>query len=257
MHKNKHQNEHKKIALVTGASSGLGEALSRALIQQGWCVFGVARTAEKLTELRAEWGASFHPMPCDVSQPVEVSATCQTLIQGGYVPALIILNAGGGDLDHDVGVDLSQHRSTFDTNYFGAVQWIQELLKAPRGEGDGVTFVAVASLLSHFATPHAAAYCASKAALKSTFDSLRLKYMGTPIRFVSVFPGPMETSMLKSSKPVPFTQNPTRTAAYILEKVFSGKNRIYPSLFYRIFFGVISFFPDQLVTKILGAPAES
>lgn len=253
---------NKKIALVTGASSGLGEALSRVLIQQGWRVFGVARTVEKLGELGTQLGPSFHPMPCDVSQPAAVSAACQTLIQGGYSPTLVILNAGGGDLDHDEGVDLHQHRSTFDSNYFGAIQWIQELLKAPPGEGEGVTFVAIASVLSHFATPHAAAYCASKAALKSTFDSLRLKYMGTPnmttpMRFVSVFPGPMQTCMLKSSKPVPFTQCPAQTAAYVLEKVFLGKNRIYPSLLYRTFFWIISFFPDKVAAKILGSSQET
>ena len=57
----------KNIALVTGASSGIGEALSRELVKRGWSVIGLARSLDKLTNIQNELGSAFTPVVCDVS----------------------------------------------------------------------------------------------------------------------------------------------------------------------------------------------
>lgn len=62
----------KNLALITGASSGIGEALSRELVQRGWSVIGMARSQDKLAAIQKELGDSFMPVVCDISQKVDI-----------------------------------------------------------------------------------------------------------------------------------------------------------------------------------------
>jgi 3-hydroxy acid dehydrogenase/malonic semialdehyde reductase len=237
-----------KIALITGASSGLGENLTRELIQKGWCVIGVARTKAKLDALHQELGEKFYPVVCDVAKKKDIQKTSSLLKESGMIPSLFFLNAGMGDLEGDT-FDVKMHERIFDVNYFGALHWLEEWLETTKQ--NGATFVAISSILVLHPTPGASAYCASKAALKACFESLKMHYLNTPVKFITVAPGPMETAMLKSDKPVPGVWTPGKAAKYILNKVFKGKQNIIFPLFYRILFNVLAFLPLKITSKIL------
>ena len=77
----------KKIALVTGASSGIGEALSRELVKRGWSVIGIARSLEKLSSLQKELGSAFMPFMCDVSKKADIERASKQLIEQKIIPS--------------------------------------------------------------------------------------------------------------------------------------------------------------------------
>ncbi len=237
-----------KIALITGASSGLGENLARQLIQKNWLVVGIARSSEKLAALQLDLGEKFYPITCDVGKQEDIVKASALLKEKNMIPTLFFLNAGAGDLEGDI-FDAKMHEKVFNVNYFGAIHWIDEWLEDVKDTG--ASFVAISSILALQGTPGAAAYCASKSALKTCFESLKLKHMNTPIKFITVMPGPMKTSMLKSDKPVPGVWVPEKAAKYLLNKVFKGKQTIIFPLFYRILFNILSFLPLKITSKIL------
>ena len=89
-----HQN---KIALVTGASFGIGKALVHELLLQGWVVVGLARSIEKLDEFKSKignLGNLFMPMTCDLSNPSDTTRVCQDILDQGLCPTVFFLNAG-------------------------------------------------------------------------------------------------------------------------------------------------------------------
>lgn len=172
----------RKICLITGASSGIGENLARLLIKDGWLVVGAARRTEKLKKLKEEFGINFLPVTCDVSKSKEISDASNLLRKKNIIPNLFFLNAGCAEIEDGFHTDV--HRETFEINYFGAVSWIEEWLNS----NSSVTFVAISSLVAVHATPQASAYCASKAALRSCFESLNLQYANSATKFITVLP---------------------------------------------------------------------
>ncbi|WP_343289579.1 SDR family NAD(P)-dependent oxidoreductase [Wolbachia endosymbiont of Encarsia formosa] len=114
------------------------------------------------------------------------------------IPNLFFLNAGCGEIEDKFHTNI--HRKTFETNYFGVINWIEEWLSYSHS----ATFVAISSLVVVHATPHASAYCASKAALRSCFQSLKIQYANSSTKFITIMPGPVKTDMFKSNKPLPF-----------------------------------------------------
>lgn len=151
-----------KICLITGVSSGIGESLTRLLTKDGWFVVGIARRIERLEELKEELGESFLPVMCDVRKTIDVKNSSDYLKKQNITPALFFLNAGCGEIEDKFYNDI--HIKTFETNYFGAIKWIEEWL--PKHELCTTTFVSMSSLITVHSTPRSSAYCASKSALK-------------------------------------------------------------------------------------------
>lgn len=240
-------NQSTKTCLITGASSGIGAEISREMVKRGWKVIGVARREEKLNEIAIELGANFIPFKCDVSIPAQIKQTSDFIKKQGLQPTLFFLNAGTGTGDIKFESMLDKHKQTFDTNYFGVVTWVDEWVNDVKTFGGG-TFVATSSIASIFGS--APGYCASKAALNSCFNALRLLYHFDNIGFVLVLPGPVATDMLKTPKPLPFTHQPADEAKYIVENVFKGKKQIEPAWFYSCFLRVLSLLPDCIVLKM-------
>ncbi|WP_395461713.1 SDR family NAD(P)-dependent oxidoreductase [Wolbachia endosymbiont (group A) of Therophilus tumidulus] len=236
-----------KICLITGASSGIGENLARLLIKDGWLVVGVARRTEKLKKLKENLGINFLPVTCDVSKSKDISDSSNFLRKKNIIPNLFFLNAGCGKIEDSFHTDV--HRETFEVNYFGAVNWIEEWLNS----NSSATFVAISSLLAVQATPQASAYCASKAALRSCFESLSLQHANSATKFITVLPGPVKTNMFKSSRLVPFVWEPQKAAEYILKKVFKGEETISFPVFWRLFFYILRIFPTKIVARILSS----
>ncbi|GFY65278.1 fatty acyl-CoA reductase [Trichonephila inaurata madagascariensis] len=182
----------RKICLITGASSGIGESLAQLLIKDGWFVVGIARRTEKLEKIKEELGSNFLPITCDVGKSENIRNSSDFLKKQNIIPKLFFLNAGCGEIEGEFHTDI--HRKTFETNYFGIINWIEEWLS----HSNSTTFVAISSLVAVHATPHASGYCASKAALRSCFESLKIQYANSATKFITVMPGPVKTDMLKS-----------------------------------------------------------
>ena len=243
-------NQTKQTCLITGASSGIGEALTREMISKGWLVIGAARSADNLNALAKELGENFIAYPCDVAREESVRNVSNTLKEKNYAPTLFFLNAGiAGDnaLEDPLKIELQHHHKVMAINYFGVLSWVHEWAD-PQTHRD-TTFVVTSSVNAFFAPPGGAAYAASKAAIAKAFESLQLCYINTKVRFSIVYPGPIATKGLKGK--VPFVWSADKLAKYMVHQTLKGKRRIEPSLFYSIITRLLNWLPKKQVARIL------
>ncbi len=246
------------IALVTGASSGIGEALCRNLISRGWTVIGIARSEDRLNALQRELGeACFLPQVCDVGDERAVATVSADLLERGLCPSLFFLNAGlaGRDaMETRQYCDLNKYKQTMAVNYFGVLAWIGAWEKACLANG-GANFVVTSSMLAFYAPPACTAYAGTKAAIGRAFQGLALNYHGTPLRFSVMYPGPVATAGLKGKWP--FTWTPERTAEYMVQRALKQKLYGAPfSWFYSVLLAVAPYLPSGIILKLLGAKRE-
>lgn len=179
-----------QVIWVTGASSGIGEALCHALSAKGARLVLSARNTEQLDAVRQ---ACTHPgrhlvLPLDLTQPDSFSeATNQVLQHFGRIDGLI--NNGGisqRSLATDTALDVD--RRIMEVNYFGAIGLTKVVLPHMLERGTGL-LVAMSSVAGHVATPLRSTYAASKHALRAFFDALRAEVAETKIHVLVACPG--------------------------------------------------------------------
>ena len=167
------------IALVTGASSGIGEALTRELLSKDWMVIGMARRVEKLNAIKNELGSSFIPIPCDISDKSDIRRACQNILDQGLCPNLFFLNAGiAGEkvVENAEAFTVAMHERVMAVHYFGVLSFV-ECFEKPCLHNGGAHFIVTSSVNAIFAPPTGSAYCASKAAISKAFESLSLNLL--------------------------------------------------------------------------------
>lgn len=177
-----------KTVLVTGASSGIGRAVSRLLAARGWTVFPTARRPGDLGDLRSE---GFDPIPLELEDPASVEAAAHAALErcGGRLGA-IVDNAGYGQPGALEDVSRDALRRQFETNVFGPVQLTALLVPAFRAQGRG-RIVLLSSVVGRLAIPFMGAYCASKFALEAIGDEWRMELADGGIAVSLVEPGPI------------------------------------------------------------------
>lgn len=179
----------KKTALVTGASSGMGKAIAKRLIQDGYQVYVAARSVDKMADL-ARLGAE--PLRMDVSKDEEIVAGVNTILaQAGGVDVLVN-NAGFGLYGPVEEIGIDEARYQFEVNLFGAARLTQLLLPAMRARKSGY-IVNITSMGGKMYSALGAWYHATKHALEGWSDCLRLEVAEYGIKVVIVEPGVIET----------------------------------------------------------------
>ena len=183
-----------KRAVVTGASSGIGEATVRLLRERGWDVLGVARRADRLTALAAETGADI--FVADITKQPDVDALAEYVDGLGPVHALVN-NAGGArgseSVEHS---DPEDWRWMFDVNVLGTKRVTSALLPLLRKgwvEGTSADILTVTSVAGFVPYEGGGGYNAAKFAERALVAVLRLELAGEPIRVIDVAPGMVET----------------------------------------------------------------
>ncbi len=180
--------------VVTGASSGIGEATARLFAARGWDVIGVARRAERLEALAAE--GVLTPIVADVTVEADVARVRSEVEAGGPVHALVN-NAGGAfgtESVEDAVID--DWRAMFEVNVLGTQRMIAALLPSlragsvERGSGD---IVAVTSIAGHTVYLGGGGYNAAKHAEHALMAVLRLELGGEPLRVIEIAPGMVKT----------------------------------------------------------------
>ena len=182
-------------AVVTGASSGIGEATVRALRASGWDVVGVARRAERLEALDAEVGS--RSFAADLSNEADVAALVAHLAQTGDVHALVHVAGGARGTDRVEDGDPADWRWMFEANVLSTQLVTAALLPLLRdgiraGGGHADTLF-VTSTAAQVAYPGGAGYNAAKAGEAMLVHALRLELNGEPIRVTEVAPGMVYT----------------------------------------------------------------
>jgi NADP-dependent 3-hydroxy acid dehydrogenase YdfG len=179
------------LAVVTGASSGIGAATARRLAGEGFHVVLAARRLERLTDLAAQTGGT--PVRCDVTDPEQV-AELATVVSGLGQPCQVLVNNAGGALGLDAveTSSVADWQRMYEVNVVGALRVTQALLPALEASGRG-TVVMLTSTAGHATYPGGGGYVAAKSAEARLGETLRLELVGRPVRVVEVAPGLVAT----------------------------------------------------------------
>jgi NADP-dependent 3-hydroxy acid dehydrogenase YdfG len=180
-------------AVITGASSGIGAATAKALAAQGFDVVLAARRQERLDELVAEIGPAARAIQCDVTDPAAVAALAEV------VPSceVLVANAGGAlGLDPVLELDEDQWRTMWETNVLAVARTAKAFAGHLEASGDG-RFVVITSVAGHQVYPGGGGYTSAKHGAAVVVDTLRLEWLGKPVRVIEVSPGMVETEFSK------------------------------------------------------------
>jgi len=191
-----------RVVMITGASSGIGEAAARMVGEAGGTVLLVARSGAELDRIGAEMGTSAsggsaHAMPCDLTDLEAIDLLAESAIaEHGGVDVLI--NNAGRSIRRSL--ELSQDRfhdfeRTMQLNYFGAVRLILRLMPAMKERGGGQV-INVSSAGVQTRTPRFSGYIASKAALEAFSDAVQAETLGDGIRFTTISMPLVRTAMI-------------------------------------------------------------
>ena len=178
-----------KVALVTGASSGLGRAFALHLQEAGFLVYGAARRVQKMEDLH-EHGIKTLAMDITDEESITLGVQ-QILAETGRIDVLVN-NAGYGSYGAVEDVSLDEARRQFEVNVFGAARLIQLVLPSMRSRRRG-SIINITSLGGKIYTPFGAWYHATKFALESFSDCLRLEVKPFGINVVVIEPGAIRT----------------------------------------------------------------
>jgi NADP-dependent 3-hydroxy acid dehydrogenase YdfG len=187
---------HNQIVLITGASSGIGAACAKAFAQAGAKLILAARRFDRLQQLAEElkqFDAPTHLLQMDVCDRAQVETGLQSLPKEWASIEVLINNAGlsrGLDKLHEA--NLQDWEEMIDTNIKGLL-YVTRLVvpdMVSRGRGH---IINIGSIAGHQTYPGGAVYCATKAAVRSLTEGLKLDLLGTPVRVTAVDPGMVET----------------------------------------------------------------
>jgi short-subunit dehydrogenase len=202
------QQGERPLVFITGASSGIGQALAARFAQDGWRLALVARRGEQLQAwIRAQGldPARARAYVADVSQPDSIIAAAQACQAQQGLPDVVIANAGiSVGMDTAERDDLDTMRETFAINNLGLAATFHGFLAGMRQRRSG-TLVGIASVAAARGMPGHGAYCASKAGVVAYCESLRVECRSTGVRVVTLLPGYVATPMTARNRyPMPF-----------------------------------------------------
>jgi NAD(P)-dependent dehydrogenase (short-subunit alcohol dehydrogenase family) len=177
---------NKKIALVTGASSGIGLVAAQALHKAGYRVFGTSRK-----QIAGPAGVTM--LVCDVTDEVSVQATVAEVVKQAGQIDLVVNNAGIGLLGGAEESSINQVQRLFDVNVFGVARVVNAVLPVMRQQKGG-RIINMSSVLGLIPSPYNAFYASTKHALEGYSESLDHEVRSFGIRVVLVQPGVTKTS---------------------------------------------------------------
>ena len=221
------------LVLITGASSGIGQALALRYHRAGWRLALVARRSDEMRQWAAAqriasdrvtvYGADV----CDLAAIGEAGRDC---IANQGLPEVVIANAGiSVGMDSAVSADLAVMRSILETNVLGVAATFQPFLAAMRSRGSG-TLVGIASVAGIRGLPGHGAYCASKAAVIAYCESLRGECRPDGIKVVTLAPGYIDTPQTQRNRyAMPFLLSAERFADKAYRSIKAGQRfRVIP-----------------------------
>jgi NAD(P)-dependent dehydrogenase (short-subunit alcohol dehydrogenase family) len=184
------------VALVTGASSGIGKETALALVAAGFDVVGTGRDTSRVTPLG---GVTF--LDLDVASDASVTtAVEQVIVLFGRIDVLVN-NAGVGSMGAAEETSIAQAQGVFDTNVFGVMRMVKEVLPHMRAQGRG-RIINISSVLGFMPQPYMAVYAASKHAIEGYSESLDHEVREHGVRALIVEPAYTRTGFeVNSAKP--------------------------------------------------------
>ena len=221
----------RKVALVTGASSGIGNAIARSLHRNGVTVYAGARRVNRMNDLD---DLGITTLALDVTDPISVENVGDRIVSETGRVDILVNNAGYGLMGALEDVPMDQARDQFDVNLFGAARLIQSVLPMMRQQHAG-RIINITSVDGKVAQPLASWYVASKFALEGLSDTLRLELQPLGIETIVIEPGAIQSEwadiaadhLQAISGQGPYQETADQAAAILKAvKRFSSKPRV-------------------------------
>lgn len=249
-----------EVAIVTGASSGIGRALAVELAREGYRVGLIARRADRLDALAAQIrdeGGRAECVPAGVTGRDEIQRAIAGLTERLGPVDLLVANAGIA-LGTDALVPAADAlEAEFRVNVFGVFYAIEAVVPSMRERGGGHVVV-ISSLAAHRGLPGAAGYCASKAALTRLVEGLRPDWARAGIRATTVHPGYVRSEMTDRNRfRMPLLMDTDR-AARLIARAIRRKRKVYEfpwrmSLLVRY---LVRHLPDRVLASLVRRDRE-
>ncbi len=199
------------VAVVTGASKGLGAHFSRMLVNQGATIYGLARSTDKLDALQDDLGTAFRPLPCDVRKEDQVESAFDTVNTETGQLDVLINNAGLGQFGPVDDLDTDAFDVQMDTNVRGVYLCTREAVPTMREQNEASGFgghiVNVASIAGLLGNPNISAYNASKFAVRGFSEAVMKEVRDDGIRVTCLYPGSTDTNFFDVAG-TEMTENP-------------------------------------------------
>lgn len=176
-----------KVVLITGASSGIGKSTAELLSQKGYTVYGTSRSKKEDT-------SSYKMIALDVTKPHSIKKAVQEIVDTEGRLDVLVNNAGMGITGPVEDTPTDEMRKVFDTNFFGAIDVIKEVLPTMRKQQSGV-IINVTSIAGYMGLPYRGIYSATKGALELTIEAVRMEVKEFGIQVTNVAPGDVATNI--------------------------------------------------------------
>ena len=183
-----------RVAVITGASMGIGEAMGKQFVERGAHVVLLSRDSGRLDAARGRIGhlQQTLALACDVRNREEIDRAVGLIVHHFRRIDIWVNNAGHGLLDSVANVSMTDCRETFETNLFGALEGMKAVIPVMRQQGSGA-IINVSSVAGHIPLPFQAIYSGTKFALNAIGKAARVELANTGIQVMTVCPGYVET----------------------------------------------------------------
>ena len=208
--------ENQKKVWITGASSGIGKALSQKFATEGWKVAASARRKEILDEMAKHENIFSYPL--DVTNQDQIKNSFKKIIEDFKELDLCVFSSGTYDPKLEQEINIKQNKFVMETNFFGVLYCIDAVENYFKNKKNGHISI-VSSVAAYRGLPNSSGYGPSKAALTNLTESLYFDFKKHNVRISLVSPGFIKTPLTdKNEFPMPFIKSPEFAA----EKMFNG-----------------------------------
>ena len=188
-----------KTAIVTGASTGLGAAISEALIQNGTKVYGLARNVKALEALENKLGDHFVSVPLDISNFEAVKSWISETFSENNTPDILVNNAGAGSFGKIDEMPSEEWLTMINTNLNGMYYITSQVAALMKKKEEGSHIINIGSILGSTGRAESAAYCATKFGIQGFSDALFKELRFFNIKVTCFNPGSIDTHFFESS----------------------------------------------------------
>lgn len=188
-----------KTAIITGASSGLGAAAAKALIEKRAKVYGLARNLEALTKLQEELGNSFVPVKMDITNQVAINDWIKEVFAEENRPTILINNAGHGSFSKIDETPIEEWLGMMNTNLNGMFYLTSKVASLMKQHDQSAHIINIGSILGTTGRAESTAYCTTKFGVRGFSEALFKELRSFNIKVTCVNPGSIETDFFESS----------------------------------------------------------